>query len=104
MGVMVRSSLAPIAATAALIAAAVSIAQADPRPGPPPTHVSRGTVGTDTLWAMPGRNRISSGRGADTIWIREGEGTVNCGPGDDVVDISRKVRRHWHLRHCETIR
>jgi hypothetical protein len=101
---MVRTSLAPIAAAAALVAAAVSIAQADPDPGREPTHVVRGTRGADALWALPGRNRIAAGRGPDVIWLREGKGTVNCGAGHDVVDVSRKVRRHFRLRRCETIR
>jgi hypothetical protein len=104
MGAMVRTSLAPIAAAAALIAAVVSIAQAEPDPGPVPTHVVRGTVGADVLWSLPGRNRISAGRGPDVIYLREGSGRVNCGPGHDVVDLSRKVRRHFRLRNCETIR
>jgi hypothetical protein len=104
MVAMVRTSLAPIAAAAALVAAAVAVAQASPEPAPPVTHVVRGTVGTDTLWAVDGRNRIAAGKGADTIWLRVGRGRVNCGPGHDVVDASRAVRRHFRLRHCETVR
>ena len=103
---MVRSSLAPIAAAAALVAAVVSIAQANPDGRPPRVHtyVVRGTVGTDSLHALPGgRNLVLAGKGADTIHLDGGSGRVMCGPGHDVVYASRKVRRHYRLRRCETV-
>jgi hypothetical protein len=103
---MVRSSLAPIAAAAALIAAVVSIAQANPdgEPPKPHTYVVRGTVGIDSLHGLPGgRNLVLAGKGADMIRLDGGSGRVMCGPGHDVVYAKPKIRRHYRLRRCETV-
>jgi hypothetical protein len=101
---MVRTSLAPIAAAAALIAAVVSIAQANPDGRHRPvTHYVVGTVGIDTLHAVDGRNVIRAGKGGDVIHLDTGRGRVYCGPGHDVVYVPKRLRKHYRLRRCETI-
>lgn len=85
---------------------AADVLWGDYKPGGQPANqhdVLIGGGGGDYIYASHGYNRILAGRGNDHIFAHFGTGVIDCGPGHDVVRVSRRGRRGWHIRHCETI-
>jgi Ca2+-binding RTX toxin-like protein len=78
----------------------------DYKPCCQPAHqhdVLLGGYGRDFIYASHGYNRIIAGPGNDAVHGHFGRG-IDCGSGYDVLDVSRRSRRLYRIRHCERIR
>jgi len=62
-----------------------------------------GGAGRDFIYASHGKNTIKAGAGNDWLKAHYGRGSIDCGPGRDLLYISRKARKHYRVRGCETI-
>ena len=62
-----------------------------------------GADGDDWIYASHGRNTIDGGPGKDTIRAHFGRGAIDCGPGVDTLYISRRARKGYKIKRCETI-
>jgi Ca2+-binding RTX toxin-like protein len=65
-------------------------------------HLNSG-AGNDFVYASHGRNVIRAGAGDDTVHAHFGRGIIDCGAGRDIAYVSRKGRKGYTIRHCETI-
>lgn len=85
---------------------AADVLWGDYKPGGQPTsqfdHIY-GADGNDFIYASHGRNTIEAGAGKDTIHAHFGHGSIDCGPGIDTLYISRKARKVYKIKRCETI-
>jgi Ca2+-binding RTX toxin-like protein len=60
-------------------------------------------AGNDFIYASHGYNVIRASSGNDTIHAHFGRGIIDCGAGRDIAYVSRKGRKGYKIRHCETI-
>ncbi len=73
--------------------------------GQPTTQVDAlfGGRGRDFIYASHGHNTIAAGGGNDYVKAHFGRGAVDCGAGNDRLYISRKAKRGYTIRNCETV-
>jgi Ca2+-binding RTX toxin-like protein len=73
--------------------------------GQPTTQHDRlyGGAGKDYIYASHGYNRIEGRGGRDYIKAHFGRGIIDCGSGKDTVEMSRRARPHYKIRHCERV-
>lgn len=73
--------------------------------GQPESQVDRiwGGDGDDFIYASHGYNNIQAGSGDDWIKAHFGRGIIDCGGGNDVLYVSRRAKKGYTIRNCETV-
>jgi Ca2+-binding RTX toxin-like protein len=73
--------------------------------GQPSTQTDRlfGGAGRDFIYASHGTNIIRAGGGKDYVKAHFGRGIVDCGGGRDILYVSRRAKKGYKIRNCETV-